>query len=55
MSNVFVLEHPLAKTFLLKLRDKDTPPDVFRANAKRLGNMLALEVTKDIKTRPEKV
>jgi uracil phosphoribosyltransferase len=55
MLNVFVLDHPLAKTFLFSLRDKDTSSEIFRAQARRLGLMLALEVTKDIKTRPQKV
>lgn len=55
MSNVHVLGHPLARTFLRVLRDKDTSSEAFRQQVKRLGNMLALEVTKDIKTKPVNV
>lgn len=51
MSNVHVLGHPLARTFLRVLRDKDTSSEAFRQQVKRLGNMLALEATRDIKTK----
>ena len=48
--NVFVLDHPLTKTYLKQLRDKDSLPETFRTQIARLSTMLALEVTKDIKT-----
>ncbi len=51
---VFVLQHPLAGTFLKILRDKGTRPEIFRRQISRLGNMLALEATRSLKTREEK-
>lgn len=51
--NVFVLDHPLAGGYLSKLRDKDSGPEVFRAQAARLGRMLALELSKDLATTPQ--
>ncbi|MEM9469730.1 MAG: uracil phosphoribosyltransferase [Pseudomonadota bacterium] len=55
MSNVHVLNHPLAKTYLATLRDKNSAADVFRAQAKRLAYMLALEITNDIKVKPQTI
>tara|TARA_B100000508_G_C11410180_1_gene252865 strand:- start:273 stop:896 length:624 start_codon:yes stop_codon:yes gene_type:complete len=55
MSHLYVLDHPLARTFLFKLRDKNTKPDSFRRQVKRLGDMLAWEVTKDVKLKTQKV
>ncbi len=52
--NLYVLKHPLAGTYLKVLRDKNTHPELFRQQARRLGNMLALEATRDLKTRKEK-
>lgn len=49
--NVFVLNHPLAKTYLRKLRDKDSSPETFRTQIKLLSAMLAVEATKDIKIK----
>ena len=51
--NVFVLNHPLAGGFLKLLRDKETSCDVFRKQVARLGAMLALEATRDLKTQRE--
>ncbi len=51
--NIFVLNHPLAGTFLRALRDKDSASETFRAQTTRLGRMLALEVTKDLATKEE--
>ncbi len=55
MANVKILEHPLAGSFLLKMRDKNSSPEVFRAQVKKLGRMLALEATRDVKTQPKEV
>jgi uracil phosphoribosyltransferase len=45
---VRTVEHPLAQHLLLRLRDKNTPPTVFRALTKRLTVMLILEATSDL-------
>ena len=49
--NVFVLNHPLAKTYLNKLRKQESDSETFRNQASKLGHMLALEASKDIKTQ----
>ena len=46
--HVRVLEHPLGQHLLLSLRDRDTPPALFRSLTKRLTFMLALEATRDL-------
>lgn len=51
--NVFILDHPLAGTYLAKLRDKKTDPESFRAQAARLSSMIALEITKDLPTKEQ--
>ncbi|MFP4098219.1 MAG: uracil phosphoribosyltransferase [Alphaproteobacteria bacterium] len=48
MDNLFILDHPLAGTFLSRLRDKTAHSESFRAQTARLGRMLALEVSKDL-------
>ena len=48
-----VLEHPLKGSFLKLLRDKGSAPNVFRAQAKRLGHLLAIEATRDLNTKAE--
>ena len=45
-----VLEHPLARHLLTELRDRETPPSVFRALARRLTAVLVLEATRDLPT-----
>ena len=50
-----VVDHPLAQHLLASLRDKDTPPAVFRALTRRLTLALVLEATRDLETRPDKV
>ncbi len=42
---VRALSHPLAQQTLAVLRDKDTPPDVFRRHADILSSILILEAT----------
>lgn len=51
---LFILDHPLAGAALKILRHKDTPSDLFRVQAMRLGRMLALESTRDLPTADEK-
>lgn len=48
MSLVKVLTDPAAGIQLARLRDKTTPPDRFRAYARSLGAMLAMEAVRDI-------
>lgn len=45
-------EHPLARSILTRMRDRDTGPDEFRRLAHRLGFMLAVEATRNIATAP---
>jgi len=46
MSPVVELEHPLVKHHLGILRDKDTPPHIFRDQIRRLTLLLAYEATR---------
>ncbi|MDX1511605.1 MAG: uracil phosphoribosyltransferase, partial [Nitriliruptorales bacterium] len=47
---VTVLDHPLAARSLLHLRDAAAKPPRFRAAARRLGSLLAIEATRDLAT-----
>jgi uracil phosphoribosyltransferase len=47
-----VVDHPLARHLLTQLRDRHTPPAVFRTLTKRLTAVLVLEATRDLATRP---
>lgn len=53
--SVTVLDHPLAGHLLLALRDRRTPPAVFRAFTKRLTTVLMIEATRELPTRPSTV
>lgn len=46
-----MIDHPLAGHLLLQLRDKATPPAVFRNITKRLTACLIVEATRDLPTR----
>jgi uracil phosphoribosyltransferase len=48
--SVTVVEHPLASHLLLALRDRTTPPALFRSITKRLTTLLMIEATKDLPT-----
>ncbi len=52
---LIVVDHPLAKTLLAALRDKRTPPPLFRILAKRLALVLCLEATRSVATEPIEV
>lgn len=52
---VRVVDHPLAGHLLLSLRDRRTPPAVFRSLTKRLTALLMVEASTDLATRPETV
>ncbi|HVM10962.1 MAG TPA: uracil phosphoribosyltransferase [Actinomycetota bacterium] len=43
-----VVDHPLAAHLLTRLRDRTTPPPVFRTLTRRLTAILALEATRDL-------
>jgi len=45
-----VVDHPLATHLLLALRDRTTPPSLFRTITKRLTTVLMIEATKDLLT-----
>jgi drug/metabolite transporter (DMT)-like permease len=45
-----VVDHPLARHLLTQLRDRETPPSVFRTLTKRLTAVLVLEATRDLPT-----
>lgn len=44
-----VLDHPVAERSLLHLRDAATPPEKFRAAARSLGALLAIEATRHVR------
>lgn len=46
-----VIEHPLAQHLLTQLRDRTTPPPLFRTLTKRLTLALVLEALRDFPTR----
>ena len=48
--SVQVVDHPLAQSMLTALRDRGTPPPLFRLLAKRLALVLCLEATRTIRT-----
>jgi uracil phosphoribosyltransferase len=47
-----VLDHPLASHYLTQLRDKQTPPDRFRALTNRLTLLLVVEATRNLRLQP---
>ena len=48
--SVTVVDHPLAEHLLTSLRDRTTPPPVFRTLSKRLALALALEAIREMPT-----
>jgi uracil phosphoribosyltransferase len=50
-----VVDHPLAGTMLTSLRDRTTPPPLFRLLTKRLALALALEATRTVPTKAREV
>ena len=45
---VTVLEHAIARVILTKLRDKSTSPEMFRALARRISTILAVEAARSL-------
>ncbi len=52
---VTVVEHPLVRVKLTRLRDERTEPGEFRALLAELALLLTMEATRDFSTRPCKV
>ena len=50
-----VVDHPLAKHLLTSLRDRETPPPLFRTLTHHLTLALVLEATRDMAVRTETV
>jgi uracil phosphoribosyltransferase len=50
-----VLEHALAAHLLTRLRDKTTPPEHFRSLTRSLTQILVVEATRNLPTRPVSV
>jgi uracil phosphoribosyltransferase len=50
-----VVDHPLAQHLLTRLRDRDTPPTVFRTLAKRLTVALIMEAVRTLPTEAVEV
>ncbi len=50
MNNLIVVNHPLAQHLLTQLRNKQTPPEVFRSLTRKLTTILLIEATRDLPT-----
>jgi len=55
MPSVVEIQHPLVQHHLTSLRDKRTPPDVFRRIIHRLSMLLSYEACKDLLIEPVEV
>lgn len=53
--SVSVLDHPLAAHVLTALREKNTPPEQFRAHCRTLTTILVLEATRRLRLRTETI
>ena len=49
---VTVVDHPLIRVKITRLRDENTTPDEFRARLAELATLLVVEATRDLLTRP---
>ncbi len=52
---VTTVDHPLAQHLLTALRDRETPPELFRTLTRRLSTVLVLEATRDLTTKQARV
>jgi uracil phosphoribosyltransferase len=52
MAGFTVLDHPLARDLLTRLRDRTTGPADYRALTRRLGTLLVVEATRDMADEP---
>ena len=48
-SNFILVDHPLIKKDVTVIRDRRTTPEVFRAAVKRISNIMAVEISKDLR------
>ncbi len=55
MSNLMVVQHPLAQDKLTRLRDKNADPEKFRRLVIELSGLLVTEATRDLKTKTVEV
>ena len=46
------IDHPLVDSLLTKLRDADTRPAAFRRTLRRIAQLMAFELTRDLETAP---
>lgn len=51
----FPVEHPLVKHHLSILRERTTPPSLFRQQAQRLASLIAYSATADLELEPVRV
>lgn len=49
-----ICPHPLAGYFLTRMRDKQSPPELFRESLEQLTSILLLEATRDLLELPKK-
>ncbi len=49
--NFTLIDHPLVKRDITLLRDKKTQTEIFRSAVRRLSNILAVEINKDLKLK----
>jgi uracil phosphoribosyltransferase len=53
--SLHVLQHPLAAHVMTHLRDKTTRPATFRTLAYQIGQLLAIEATRDLATKEKSI
>jgi uracil phosphoribosyltransferase len=53
--DVFPLKHPMAAHHLTILRNKQTPPMIFRSQVNRLAMLLAVYATENLKLKPKHI
>ncbi|MHB1156453.1 MAG: uracil phosphoribosyltransferase [Phycisphaerales bacterium] len=55
MNQAKIMDHPLVSHHLSQLRDRDTPPQAFRAALGRLTYLLAFEATSDLRLQDHQI
>jgi len=55
MKNLTIIDHPLIKRDLSILRDRNTNNHLFRTVLRRVASIMALEVTRSLKLREQKI
>src|SRR5215207_9974571 len=54
-AGVTVVDHPLVRVKLTRLRDETTKPEEFRARLAELSTLLVWEATRDLPTKPVQI